>query len=137
MGFHEPVRPRVCNVPLFGGIRRASGAGLALVALLLLGLAVPSVAGAAVNMTTLNLNAKTGAENYVFTAGNTIVAQGKVDAADSTHLGRSYRFVFTDPAGATKGTTACTPNGAAGGAVSGSYAVQPSDPVSTSATWKV
>src|SRR5215212_11443444 len=137
MGSHEPVRPRVCNVPLFGGIRRASGAGLALLALLLLCLAIPSVAGAAVSMTTLNLNSKTGAENYVFTAGNTIVAQGKVDAADQNHLGRSYRFVFTDPTGAVRGMTACTPAGAAGGAVSGSYTVQPSDPASTSATWKV
>src|SRR5215210_2397342 len=137
MGSHEPVRPRVCNIPLFCGVRHAAGAGLGLLALLLLCLAVPSVAGAAVTLQTLNLNAKTGPENYVFTAGNTIVAQGKVDAADQNHLGRSYRFVFTDPTGAVRGMTACTPAGAAGGAVSGSYTVQPSDPVSTSATWKV
>src|SRR5215211_1927938 len=118
-------------------LRRSLIAGPGLLAALLLCLAAPSVAGAAVNVGTLNLDSKTGPENYVFTAGNTIYAQGKVDSADSSHLGRSHRFVFTDPAGAVRGMTACTPNGSAGGAVSGAYAVQASDPASNSATWKV
>ena len=84
----------------------------------------------------LTLSSKNGSENYVFTAGNTVVISGSVDPADATHAGRAYRLSFRDPSGAAHATTTCTRDGSKGADVNASYVVLATDPVSTSATWK-
>jgi len=94
-------------------------------------------ANAAVTTNKLLRNASAGPEDYVFTAGDSVYGQGTVDPADAKHKTRSYRFAFRDPSGATRSTTACTANPRAGGAVFGSYAIQPSDPVSAATGWSV
>src|SRR4051794_24720523 len=94
---------------------------------------------AAFGLGKLFLDSKTGAEDYLFTAGNTVFAQGNIDAADPTKApGRSYQFTFTDPSGAIRSASTCTPTGAVNNAaVWGSYTLSSSDPTSTATNWRV
>src|SRR3954447_11409657 len=86
----------------------------------------------------LFLDSKTGSENYLFTSGNTVFAQGTIDAADTKAPGRSYQFTFSDASGATRSISACTPTGAVNNAaVWASYTLTSSDPPSTSTNWRV
>ncbi|MCA1706325.1 MAG: right-handed parallel beta-helix repeat-containing protein [Actinobacteria bacterium] len=94
-------------------------------------------ARAAVSTSKLLLNSQSGPEDYVFTAADSVYAQGTVDPADTKHRGRSYRFEYRDPEGTVRATTACTPNGKSGGTVFGNYTLQPGDPISTATGWSV
>src|SRR4051812_31120373 len=82
-------------------------------------------AQAAMTVSKLRLGSVRGAENYLFTAGDQIVAQGIVDA------GTHYRFVVTDPSGAVRATSACRLS-PANGSVTNGYLLQSGDPVSAS-----
>src|SRR5215218_6892795 len=93
---------------------------------------------AAFGLSKLVLDSKTGSENYLFTSGNTVFAQGNVDGADSKVPGRAYQFTFTDASGATRSVSPCTANGTVNNAaVWSSYTLTASDPLSTSTSWRV
>src|SRR3954452_16193289 len=85
---------------------------------------------ATMKLSKLRLGSATGAENYLFAAGDQVVAQGSVDAS------RHYRFVVTDPNGTVRATSACRPSPGRGSVTSG-YVVQSGDPVSASTAWRV
>ena len=87
------------------------------------------VAQAATSMSKLRVGSATGAENYLFAAGDHVVGKGSVT------VGKHYRFVVSDPSGTVRATSACRPSPASG-SVSNDYAVQSSDPVSTTTAWR-
>src|SRR2546423_190969 len=96
-----------------------------LTAALLVVLAFAAVpASAAPAMSQLRLGGSGGAENYMYTAGDTIYATG------TAAVGRYYRFGVIVPGGSFQATSACAPV-PVGGSVNNTYAIQPSDPVST------
>src|SRR6266542_1519848 len=68
-------------------------------------------------------------EDYIYSAGNTIVADAAVEATDSGHK-RYYKYFIVDAAGTVRNTPTCTANGS-GGPVALTYTVQSSDPAST------
>jgi hypothetical protein len=92
-------------------------------------------ASAAPTLSKLTQNNANGAENYVYTAGNTVVINGSVDPADSTHAGRAYRMFFKMPSGATRSSSTCTRDGAKGANVTASYTLTAADPPSDGASW--
>src|SRR4051795_5616827 len=96
--------------------------------LLALGLGVAQAA--TMKLSKLRLGSATGAENYLFAAGDQVVAQGSVDAS------RHYQFVVTDPSATVRATSACRPSPGRGSVTSG-YVVQNGDPVSASTAWRV
>src|SRR3954454_1787736 len=85
---------------------------------------------ATMKLSKLRLGSATGAENYLFAAGDQVVAQGSVDAS------RHYRFVVTDPSGTVRATSASSPARGHVSATSG-YVVQSGHPVSASTAWRV
>src|SRR5262249_24638818 len=90
----------------------------------------PGIASAAPwGLSKLRVGGSLGAEDYLYTAGNTVYATGKANA------GSHYRFVVSDPSGAVRSTSDCAvvPSG---GNVHRTYAVQPSDPASTVTAWQ-
>ena len=86
-------------------------------------------AGPGAGLSKLRLNGPLGAENYLYTAGDSVFATGSVDP------GSYYRFVVTDPSAVAHSTSACA-KAQASNAVGGSYAVQVGDAVSTSTAWR-
>src|SRR5215213_1951604 len=84
---------------------------------------------ATMTVSKLRLGTATGPENYLFTAGDQVVAQGSVDAS------RHYRFMVSDPSGTVRATSACRPSPGRG-SVSSPYVVQSGDPVSASTAWR-
>src|SRR4051812_9423288 len=107
--------------------RRMCAVGvIAALALLALG---SGVAEATMTVSKLRLGSTTGAENYLFAAGDHVVGQGSVD------LGKHYRFVVSDAGGTVRATSACRPSPTKG-SVSNDYAVQSGDPVSTTTAWR-
>src|SRR5262249_25583607 len=77
----------------------------------------------------LHLGSASGAEDYLYTAGNTVVAQASVDR------GRYYRFDVYDPSGAVRQTSACrlAPRN---GNVTGGYTLQSTDSLSDATAWR-
>ena len=65
-------------------------------------LAAPS-AMAKFSLKALRLGSSSGAVDYLYTAGNTVVAQGWVDRH------RYYRFDVYDPSGTVRWSSACRP----------------------------
>src|SRR5919202_1004171 len=89
-----------------------------------------ATASAQPTVSRLRTGGASGAEGYLFTAGDTGYARGAADA------GKYYRFVVTDPGGATRATSACRPSPKGNGGVSNSYVVAATDPVSTATAWR-
>ena len=85
-------------------------------------------AEAAFSLAKLRVGSASGSENYVFTAGNTVHAEGSVDSS------RSFRFVITDPSGAVQSISAC--RASTGGTVTNLYTVRATDPVSANTAWR-
>ena len=106
--------------------RPALMTGLALLLLLVLG---QGTALAGFSVSKLRLGGSAGLENYLYTAGDTVWAEGTVDA------GKYYRFVVTDPAGTERASSACAPT-AAGGKRGNGYAIKATDPASGSNAWR-
>jgi hypothetical protein len=77
----------------------------------------------------LHVGTKSGAVDYLYTAGNTVVEQGFVDRK------RYYHFDVSDASGTVRWSSACRP-ATPSGTVSGSYTVQATDPLSTSNGWR-
>src|SRR4051812_31049325 len=84
---------------------------------------------ATMKVSKLRLGSATGAENYLFAAGDQVVAQGTVDA------GAHYRFVVSDPGGTERAKSACRRSPGRGSVTSG-YVVQSGDPISASTAWR-
>jgi hypothetical protein len=90
---------------------------------------VPAATGV-FSLDRLRIGSVNGPENTVFTAGNAIVPDGGVDA------GAYYRFVVTDPSGATRnGPFPCTPAAQFETANNG-YTVSTQDATSTATPWR-
>ncbi len=84
----------------------------------------------AANLMRLHLGTAAGPENYIYTAGDTIVPEGTVAA------GTRYQIAVTDPVGGSHGSFTCTLT--ATGAIDGtnnSYTVLASDPLSNATDW--
>jgi hypothetical protein len=102
---------------------------LAVLAALIALAAVPSSADAATfGLTRLRQDTATGAENYLFTDGNVVIAQASVDIA-------YYRFSVLDAAGTVRYSSACTQSLVKGSA-SSTYAIQPTDPTTGATAWR-
>jgi hypothetical protein len=118
------------SVPAPPSATRSTRRLVLLVVTLLLALAaIPGVAFAGTSISKLRVGGSLGAENYLYTAGDSVFASGTVDS------GSYYRFVVSDPSGVARSTSACAA-APASNAVNGSYAVQAGDPVSTSTAWR-
>ncbi len=93
------------STPVYGSLRARSAKRLVLVVVtLLLALAAaPGVAsaGPGAGISKLRVGGALGAENYLYTAGDSVFASGSVDA------GSYYRFVVTDPGAVAHSTSAC------------------------------
>src|SRR5436305_7889216 len=94
-----------------------------------LGLVAAPGALAAFSVQKLRLSTKSGAEDYLYTAGNTVVEQATVNS------GRYYRFDVYDPSAKVHLTTACRP-APGNGVVTGTYVVQSGDPLSNATAWR-
>ena len=101
---------------------------LVLTTVLFLCAAGPGIASGQTTLSKLRLGSL-GAENYLYTAGNSVQATGTVDG------GSYYRFVVSDPDGTVRGTSACD-QARSNSKVHWTYVVQPSDPVSTGTAWR-
>jgi hypothetical protein len=101
---------------------------LVLTTVVVLCAAGPSIASGATTLSKLRLGSL-GAEDYLYTAGNSVQANGTVDG------GSYYRFVVSDPDGTVHGTSACN-QANSNGKARWTYVVQPSDPVSTGTAWQ-
>ena len=112
-----------------GSTRSTNRLLLVVVTLLIALAAAPGSAFAGMTISKLRTGGALGAEDYLYTAGDSVFASGSVDS------GSYYRFVVTDPSGVAHSTSACAA-APASNAVSRSYAVQAGDPVSTSTAWR-
>jgi len=115
-------------------VRRALAYGLfALLVIALIAALQASAAPAAsgvFSLDRLRLGGSSGAEDYVFTAGNVIFPDGGADT------GSYYKFVVTDGAATVRNPSfPCTPASGFSSA-DNTYAVQASDPTSTGTGWK-
>jgi hypothetical protein len=115
-------------------VRRALAYGLfALLVIAIIAALQASAAPAAsgvFSLDRLRLGGSTGAEDYVFTAGNVIFPDGGADT------GSYYKFVVTDSAGTVRNPSfPCTPASGFSSA-DNTYALQASDPTSTGTGWK-
>src|SRR6266480_5105770 len=115
-------------------VRRALAYGLfALLVIALIAALQASAAPAAsgvFSLDRLRLGGSSGAEDYVFTAGNVIFPDGGADT------GSYYKFVVTDGAATVRNPSfPCTPASSFSSA-DNTYAVQASDPTSTGTGWK-
>ncbi len=115
-------------------MRRALAYGLfALLVIALIAALQASAAPAAsgvFSLDRLRLGGSSGAEDYVFTAGNVIFPDGGADT------GSYYKFVVTDGAATVRNPSfPCTPASSFSSA-DNTYAVQASDPTSTGTGWK-
>src|ERR1051326_1069335 len=81
----------------------------------------------------LHIGTSTGAEDYIFTAGDTVVVEYTVDPRDSGHPNRSHRIIIKDGSGAVRNVPVCIAN--TSGSLFYSYTIQPNDPPSTAADW--
>ncbi len=108
---------------------RASRLGLALLLSLALGMVAAPAALGQFGVKKLRLGSASGAEDYLYTAGNTVVEQGTVDRA------RYYRFNVYDASGSVRWTSSCRPS-PANRTVTGSYTLQSSDPLSDATAWR-
>ena len=91
--------------------------------------AVPQAADAAqFGLARLRQTSATGAENYLYTDGGVVFAQGTVDAA-------YYRFSVVDPTGTVKASTACAQSLSKHG-VNFKYTIQPTDPTTGATAWR-
>src|SRR5947209_11021414 len=77
----------------------------------------------------LHLGSASGAADYLFASGNTVVEQCQVDR------GRYYRFDVYDPSGTVRLTTSCRPTPGNGQAAA-AYALQSADPLSSTNAWR-
>ena len=103
---------------------------LALLAVLIGLTALPQAAEAAVfGIQRLRENSATGTENYIYTDGGTVFAQASVDA------GIYYRFTVLDATGAIRSQSSCTQS-LLKGSRTYKYAIQPTDPVTTTTAWR-
>jgi hypothetical protein len=92
-------------------------------------LVTPTAALANFNVQKLRVGSSSGTEDYLYTTGQTVVEQGKVDSA------RYYRFDVSDPSGGTRFTSSCRPS-PSNNVARGSYALQPGDPLSNATAWR-
>src|SRR3954452_5693951 len=76
---------------------------------------------ATMKLSKLRLGSATGAENYLFAAGDQVAPRGPVAAS------RHYQCVVTDPSGTARATSVCRPSPGRG-SVTSSYVVQSGDP---------
>ena len=110
-----------------------AGRGSRITLAMLLGIAVCLVAAplaqAKFTLKQLHLGSISGPQDYLFTAGNTVVEQGTVDR------GRYYRFDVYNPSGNDVLTSACRP-ASRNGNVGGSYILQNTDPLSNTNSWR-
>src|SRR5215208_7322100 len=91
---------------------------------------LPSVAHAAnFGVQKLRQGGSTGTENYVYTDGGVVFAQGTVDA------GSYYRFTVLDGSGNARSSSNCAQTLLKKGAT-WKYTIQPSDPVTTTTGWR-
>ncbi len=103
--------------------------GLALALGLVLCLVAAPMAQAKFTLKALHLGTNSGAQDYLFTAGNTVVEQAQVDR------GRYYRFDVYDPSGTVHQSSACraAPHN---GSVTSLYTLQAGDPLSGATAWR-
>lgn len=103
--------------------------GLAVVLGLVVCLVAAPMAQAKFTLKRLHLGTTSGAADYLFTAGNTVVEQAQVDR------GRYYRFDVYDPSGTVHQSSACraAPHS---GTVSSLYTIQAGDSLSTTTAWR-
>ncbi|MEK6275737.1 MAG: hypothetical protein AABM30_10405, partial [Actinomycetota bacterium] len=80
----------------------------------------------------LHLGSIAGDENYIYTAGNTIVSDSDIEASGNVNNQRYYKFFILDASNSVRNSPTCTSNGG-GGSLTYSYTVQTSDPVSNAA----
>ncbi len=92
-------------------------------------LALAPIAQAKFSAKKLHVGTASGAEDYLYTAGNTIVEQASVDR------GHYYRFDVYDPSGTVRLTSACRPAPHNGNVTTG-YTLQSNDPLSASTAWR-
>jgi large repetitive protein len=103
---------------------------LAVLAALIAFAAVPSSADAATfGLTRLRENSSSGAENYIYTDGGTVFAQASIDS------GIYYRFTVLDATGAIRAQSSCSQS-LVKGTRTYTYAIQPTDPVTTTTAWR-
>jgi hypothetical protein len=103
---------------------------LAFVALAIALAAVPQAANAAgFGVNRLRESNATGAENYLYTDGGVVFAQGTVDA------GIWYRFSVLDAGGTVRSSSSCIQTVLKGSATY-KYAIQPTDPVTSANGWR-
>ena len=103
--------------------------GLALLLGLVLCLVAAPMAQAKFGLKALHLGSNSGAQDYLFTAGNSVVEQAQVDR------GRYYRFDVYDPSGTVHQSSACRP-APHNGSVNSSYRLQSGDPLSSATAWR-
>src|SRR4029453_1173288 len=82
----------------------------------------------AAKVNTLRVGNSVGPEDYVFVAGNVVYAEGQVDS------NKYYKWIVRDPSGNAVQTTTC-PAIPTTGAVSNSYTIKSTDPVSNASLW--
>jgi hypothetical protein len=103
---------------------------LAFVALAIALAAVPQAANAAgFGVNRLRESNATGAENYLYTDGGVVFAQGTVDA------GIWYRFSVLDAGGTVRSSSSCIQTVLKGSATY-KYTIQPTDPVTSANGWR-
>ena len=91
--------------------------------------ALPQAADAAqFGLARLRQTSATGAEDYLYTDGGVVFAQGTVDAA-------YYRFSVVDPTGTVKASTACAQSLSKRSA-NFKYTIQPTDPTTGATAWR-
>jgi hypothetical protein len=114
--------------PIFPVSRRLV---LALVAFAIALAAVPQGADAAgFGIQRLRETDATGAENYLYTDGGVVFAQGTVDA------GIWYRFSVLDATGTVRSSSSCIQSLLKKSATY-KYAIQPTDPVTSATAWRL
>lgn len=125
MSHHRDTHTRPCA----SRTRRRLRLSLALIFGVAVSLLLAPPALAQFRVKQLHLGSTSGAVDYLFAAGNTVVEQGTVDQA------RYYRFDVSDPSGTVRLTTACRPSPGSR-VVAASYTLQSGDPLSNTTAWR-